>query len=172
MVANNDRDREGTPVIVAAARLGLSPDALRKRIKRGTVAGFIRDGRVFVDPEWLDKAGYGPGGGQQRNGPESTQALLELQRTELSRLLRDNAHLNERIDRLLHVQEREQVLRQQMQNMIERLSERQALAPPPAQNPDLPRIEQQRARKTETDLNALKSAVADLVAHLERRGSG
>ncbi|CAN0594740.1 unnamed protein product, partial [Laminaria digitata] len=38
--------------------------------------------------------------------------VVELQRVELDRLLREHRRLNDRIDQMLRLQEREQVLRQ------------------------------------------------------------
>ena len=46
------------------------------------------------------------------------EVVVELQKTELDRLLRDNARLNDRVDKLLVMQEREQVLRQELQGLI------------------------------------------------------
>ena len=44
--------------------------------------------------------------------------VVELQRKELDRLLRENAQLHARVNQLIGLQEREQVLRQQMQSMM------------------------------------------------------
>lgn len=44
--------------------------------------------------------------------------VVELQRAELDRLLRENARLHERVSQLIGLQEREQVLRQQLQSMM------------------------------------------------------
>lgn len=44
--------------------------------------------------------------------------VVELQRAELDRLLRENKTLHDRIDQLIGLQEREQVLRQQMQGLF------------------------------------------------------
>ena len=46
------------------------------------------------------------------------EVVVALQKTELDRLLRDNARLNDRVDKLLAMQEREQVLRQELQGLI------------------------------------------------------
>ena len=50
---------------------------------------------------------------------DTLHAIVELQRTELSRLLREQSRLNDRIDSLLRLHEREQVLRQQMQASLD-----------------------------------------------------
>ena len=64
--------------------------------------------------------------------------VVELQRLELNRLLGEQRRLNDRIDKLLHMQEREQVLRQQMQAALERLAEQNSLPDKPtAQQPPL-----------------------------------
>ncbi len=54
--------QERLSVDAAAARLGITPDAVRSRIKRGTLWAVRRDGRVQVVLE--DRAVRGPGGGQ------------------------------------------------------------------------------------------------------------
>lgn len=95
-----------------------------------------------------------PGAGDRRAGgaravleqvPEDAlPVVVELQRVELKRLLRENDRLNTRLDQLLdelrhlrEMQRREQVLRQQeqalrrqLQTLIERTSEQPALPPP------------------------------------------
>ncbi len=90
----------------------------------------------------------GAAGGIAGAGPEEVpeQALpvvVEFQKIELSRLLRDNARLNQRLDQIMdefrhlrEMQQREQVLRQQdqalrqqIQGTLDRLTER---LPPPA----------------------------------------
>ncbi len=57
-------------------------------------------------------------------------ALLHLQHAELERLVRDNERLMDRIETLLQIQGREQILRQQMQNQVDRIGEQIKLAPP------------------------------------------
>ncbi len=54
--------QERLSVDAAAARLGITPDAVRSRIKRGTLWAVRRDGRVQVVLD--DRAVRGPGGGQ------------------------------------------------------------------------------------------------------------
>lgn len=183
MGMTSEPDNDGMPVTVAAAMLGISADALRKRIKRGTVKGFRAAGRVFVDPEWLEQRQRAHSRGQAGHDDAIAAAVLELQRTEMSRLLRDNADLNKRLDRMITTQEREQVLRQQMQNIVDRLSQQQALPPPGGQASDgqasdglssdvppseLARIEE-RLADAESDFGSLKSAVAHLVSYLAAR---
>ncbi len=150
------------PLAAAAARLGVTSDALRMRMKRGRAKGFKRGGRVFV------YVGEGPGGpvrptsehseqpaperaGQseqpRRAGLLSEQAVpvvIEFQKIELTRLLKENDRLNRRLDRLMdefghlrELQQREQVLRQQEQGLrqqlqitVDRLTERLARPSP------------------------------------------
>ncbi len=54
--------QERLSVDAAAERLGITPDAVRSRIKRGTLWAVRRDGRVQVVIE--DRTVRGPGGGQ------------------------------------------------------------------------------------------------------------
>ncbi len=175
--------RTALPLAVAAARLGISPDALRMRIRRGKAEGFKRAGRLFVYPneqpnapvraavrtdeqtalergqagepgpsqepfrdpnEFARAAGKDPGAGPGGAPEQALPVIVEFQKVELTRLLRDNTRLNQRLDQLMdeighlrEMQQREQVLRQQdqalrqqTQGMIERLTER--LSPPAA----------------------------------------
>jgi hypothetical protein len=57
-------------------------------------------------------------------------ALLSLQHAELDRLIHDNERLMDRIETLLQIQSREQVLRQQLQNQVDRIGEQIDLATP------------------------------------------
>ncbi len=89
--------------------------------------------------------GAGPGGAPEQALP----VIVEFQKIELTRLLRDNTRLNRRLDQLMdeirqlhEMQQREQVLRQQdqalrqqTQGMIERLTGRLS---PPATPPATP----------------------------------
>ena len=184
------------PLAAAAARLGISPDALRMRMRRGKAEGFKRAGRLFVYPGEQSDApvrttvrtdertgperrpagepgpnpspnpcpspepvrdrneiartaeedpGAGPGGAPEQAVP----VIIEFQKIEITRLLRDNTRLNQRLDHLMEeirhlheMQQREQVLRQQdqalrrqTQGMIERLTGRLSL---PATAPATP----------------------------------
>jgi hypothetical protein len=92
--------------------------------------------------------------------------VVELQRVELNRLLAEQRRLNDRIDKMLHMQEREQVLRQQMQVALDRLAEQKSLpgqvSAPPPQLVD-------RLNRTERKFNALQLAVGQLIDFIERR---
>ena len=73
-----------------------------------------------------------------RSTDSGLATIVRLQSSELERLARENARLMDRIETLLRLQEREQVLRQQMQAQIGQLGERiaewqpKALAAPAA----------------------------------------
>lgn len=151
------------PLSEAAARFGITPDALRMRLRRGKVRGFKRDGRLFVyadaqanaaseppDDRFGSEDGPGPGpsqGGLAAARPARDRDLgvvVEFQKVELDRVLRENERLNRRVDELLEelrhlreVQQREQILRQQdqtlraqAQNILEQLVGRLGLPAP------------------------------------------
>lgn len=95
--------------------------------------------------------------------------VVELQRAELDRLLGEQRRLNDRIDKMLHIQEREQVLRQQTQVALDRLAEQQALE----RNNTLSIFEQppilDRLHRTERKFGALQTAVGQLIDFIERK---
>ena len=108
---------------------------------------------------------------------DTLQAIVELQRTELTRLLREQSRLNDRIDSLLQLHEREQVLRQQMQASLDRLAAAQiAASRQPAQISRSDRPERSagvaglraRLERTEARFSALQEAVGSLVTQIER----
>jgi hypothetical protein len=99
---------------------------------------------------------------------QTLEAVVELQRVELTRLLAENnrlvteaSQLNGRIDDLLELQKREQVLRQQIQNQLEGLQERLALP-----SPETRRLEH-RLSETESNFDILKQAMWKMVLFLE-----
>ena len=113
---------------------------------------------------------------------EAQEAIIELQRVELTRLLAENnrlhdeagrlvaesSQLNRRLDDMAEMQreeqeirKREQVLRQQIQNQLEGLQERLALP-----TPETRRLES-RLNETEENLSLLKQAMWQLVIFLE-----
>jgi septation ring formation regulator EzrA len=106
--------------------------------------------------------------------------VVEMQRVELNRLLGEQRRLNDRIDKLLELQEREQVLRQQMQAALDRLAaQRGADIGEAGTQPtisgmtagDMPLLED-RLDRTERKFSALRDAVAQLVTLLERQKGG
>lgn len=108
---------------------------------------------------------------------ETLQTVVILQRTELRRLLREQARLNDRIDSLLKLHEREQVLRQQMQAALDRLAAVQVEASHRAASltyQAVPEVDDLRARleRTEHRFTALQGAVGDLIAYIERTRPG
>jgi hypothetical protein len=101
---------------------------------------------------------------------EQLAAVVELQRVELNRLLGEQRRLNDRIDKLLDLQEREQVLRQQMQGALDRLAE-QRMAAPPAETGthSATLLIEDRLKRSERRFAALRTAVGHLVILLERQ---
>lgn len=102
---------------------------------------------------------------------ESQMVVIEMQRTELTRLLREQQRLNERVDQLLQLHEREQVLRQQMQTALDSLSAQRALPPPTQQSDAEHERLVGRVDRAEGKFVALQSAVAQLVTVIERRAA-
>ena len=109
-------------VAEAAATLGISEDAVRKRLKRGALRCEKRGRRVYVlmDPTASktvqDKAG--PASNSESNG---LAAVIEAKNEEISRLVGLLERTSDEKDRLFQVVEREQVLRQQQQGQIDQL---------------------------------------------------
>ncbi len=143
--------QERLSVDAAAARLGITPDAVRSRIKRGTLWAVRRDGRVQVVLE--DRAAPGPGGGQlptrmptnhlvpgtvadEAPGDMPGDTALRL-RAEVARQKHRVRALEAERDRLLrHLEAQhkfldlECALRARLQDQIDRLCERLATALP------------------------------------------
>lgn len=101
---------------------------------------------------------------------ETQAVVIEMQRTELSRLLREQQRLNDRVDQLLQLHEREQVLRQQMQAALDKLSDQRALPPPPATDAEHERLVA-RVDRAEGKFTALQSAVGLLVSVIARQAA-
>jgi len=148
------------PLVQAAAELGITPDALRMRYRRGKVRGYKRGNRLFIvldnRTEQTEQATeQASGKNVAENGQEVSKAF--------DFVVADNARLNDRLDRLVQMLEREQVLRQQMQSQIEQLTDRLALPAPEAQESDVA----SRLEDTEQQFGLLKRAVGQLVVFLE-----
>ena len=180
-----EQNEQGALTLVQAAeRLGVKPATVRMRWKRGKLEGFKKGGRVYV---YLTKQANKQGehveqkreqGEQEREQVREEiaaydEATIEMQRLELDRVLRENERLNERMERMdaridgllaSHAQERdrEQVLRQQLQNQLDVLTERLAL---PAPEPD-PAV-QARLEESERNVGLLKGGVIQLLRFLE-----
>lgn len=95
--------------------------------------------------------------------------VVELQRVELNRLLRDQHRLNDRLDQMLRLQEREQVLRQQMQAALDRLAEQRAIPGSNENRLALPRQLADPLHQTERRFGALRTAVGQLVDYIEQK---
>ncbi len=141
------------------------------------MAGFRQEGRVFIylaeqvnsDLNKTEQVTQQEPEQPEQSGAGHNDVIVELQKAELTRLLRDNERLNSRIDNLIEMQQREQILRQQMQGQLDQLMERLALpAPVPPAPPEQEELKD-RLQATETKFNLLTRAVGQLVAFLERR---
>ncbi len=129
--------QERLSVEAAAERLGITPDAVRSRIKRGTLWAVRRDGRVQVLLRDAPAAGFGAG------HEAAFEATIEAGDTAL-RLRAEVAHQRHRVrdlererGRLLRHLKRQQKfldlecsLRARLQDQIDRLCERLATALP------------------------------------------
>jgi len=149
-------------LVQAAAQLGIKPAALRMRYKRGKVRGFKRGGRLFIELNKLseqppEQAEQSP---EQENGKNVAENGQEVSKA-FDFVVADNARLNDRLDRLVQMLEREQVLRQQMQTQIEQLTDRLSL-PAPQESDVASRLED-----TEQQFGLLRRAVGQLVVFLE-----
>ncbi len=101
----------------AAARLGVSPDAVRKRIRRGTIRGYKVDGGWRVVLPTVSPLSPDSDGGSSRTGPESgldvaRDAALAYFEREHERLVREH-------DRLLALTEQQA---QTIAELVARLS--------------------------------------------------
>ncbi len=129
--------QERLSVEAAAERLGITPDAVRSRIKRGTLWAVRRDGRVQVLLRDPPAPGFGAG------HEAAIEATIEAGDTAL-RLRAEVAHQRHRVrdlererGRLLRHLKRQQKfldlecsLRARLQDQIDRLCERLATALP------------------------------------------
>ncbi len=155
--ADHQTKQVGLTLVQAAAHLGITPNALRMRYRRGKVRGFKRGGRLFIElDDRTDRAEQTEQPSERVNGGDVARAF--------NFVLADNTRLNDRLDRLMQMLEREQVLRQQMQGQIERLTDRLALPSPEAGGSDVV----SRLEDTEHRFDLLKRAVVQLMAFLEK----
>ncbi len=169
----SEQNRTTLRLADAAARIGITPDALRMRFRRGEADGFRRDGRIFIylaDTEQPTEQRTEQTEQTKHAGELSEQtldAIIELQRVELNRLLKENNRLNDRVDDLVQIQQREQVLRQQLQNSVDRLTDQVAALPPPKHDERNTQMLETRLRETESNFSALMRALLSLVSFLE-----
>ena len=134
-----------------------------KRLKRSKKTGLQRGARQSEQGQQSDQPGD-----EIALSEASQLVVIELQRTELSRLLREQQRLNDRVDKLLQLHEREQVLRQQMQAALDKLAAQRALSPPRQREVDNRRLVE-RIDRAEGKFSALRSAVGLLATALERQ---
>jgi hypothetical protein len=146
--------QERLSVDVAAQRLGITPDAVRSRIKRGTLWAVRRNGRVQVvlrgpviatngsthslDSNGLDTHGsdaQGPdssGAQAPANGEAVTRLRAEIgrQKHRVRELLRDRERLSGELGRQRKFLDLEFALRARLQDQLDCLNERLADALP------------------------------------------
>jgi hypothetical protein len=149
--------QERLSVDAAATRLGISPDAVRSRIKRGTLWAVRRNGRVQVvlrDPaaqEAADAPRGGPGvpTGEPTNRPADSvthgpaqnpgdsaetvtllRAEIAHQKSRVRELERERDHLDQELARQHKFLDMEQALRARLQDQLDRLNERLSDAVP------------------------------------------
>ncbi len=149
--------QERLSVDAAATRLGISPDAVRSRIKRGTLWAVRRNGRVQVvlrDPAAREAAisprprpevptgeptnppaqGATHGPTQSPGDNAETVALLRAeiahQKSRVRELEREREHLDRELTRQHKFLDMEQALRARLQDQLDHLSERLSDAVP------------------------------------------
>lgn len=99
---------------------------------------------------------------------EDLAAFLRLQSTELQRLGRTQQDLVNRLDTVLHVQKQDRVLLQNLQEQVERLTDRVERQPPTIE-PDV--ISQEVRNGVTADLQPILVAVVELLELAMRVGS-
>ena len=152
-------ERTALPLAEAAERLGLSPNALRMRVARGRAEGVRRDGRLYVYVDTDRRSAFEPL--EDTEPPADTDTLLELQRTELNRLLTENRRLNERVDSLLGLLRAEQTNRQTLQELLGEIARSRPAAQSAAGS-------DRRLAGIETANRALRAAVLQLAESFDR----
>lgn len=145
--------QERLSVDAAAARLGITPDAVRSRIKRGTMWAVRRNGRVqvvFRDPAAEEPLGarvaghetatsgatHGAGAQGPLNRPPNGEAVTRLraeiahQKHKVRDLVRERDRLKQELGRQRQFLDLEYALRARLQDQLDRLNERLAEAVP------------------------------------------
>ena len=144
--------------ILRAARQDASPPRESGAGPTGLPAGNGPD-----NPPALPPKPYSRGMELLAQAEQGPAALLEVQAAKLDRLARDNARLMDRLDTLLQIQEREQILRQQMQSQVIRLTEQVSSAPT---GPDLATIRHEAREAMTSDLKPVLTVVLNLLERL------
>lgn len=90
----------------------------------------------------------------------SLAALIKLQWVELQRVARENERLMDRLETLLQLHEREQVLRQQLQAQVERLTQSAGAA---GQGPDAKAIQHAIREGVAEELKPILIAIVELL---------
>lgn len=148
--------QEWLSVEAAAARLGLTQDAVRGRIKRGTLPAARRAHRVFVVlPRELvpapaagapaihqatnpatNPAATPPAGPATRAALDRLSRIAEERRRQIVALRDERDRLADQVSRQQGLLEREQRLREHLQGQLDRLSQGLSAAWPEATAPD------------------------------------
>jgi len=140
--------QERLSVDAAAARLGITPDAVRSRIKRGTLWAVRRHGRVQVvlrdqvaregatreggGPRFAGHAvaTQGPTQGENGTGPAKDESATRLraeiahQKHRVRELERERSRLDRDLARQRKFLDMEYALRARLQDQLDRLNER------------------------------------------------
>jgi len=118
MTTNHDANLDGVTIAEAARRLGISQDAVRQRIKRGTLSTYkVGNRRYVVLPPDLDADPNAPTTAGRPDHDADRDALIAQLRSEI-------AYLRERIER------QEQIIAGLVQRMPPALPDRTATDQP------------------------------------------
>jgi len=158
-------------VEAAAQRLGVSQDAVRSRIKRGTLPAIRRASRVFVvlpravePPSTTASAATNPAASPTANSAANSAAIPMLERLgrladerqrQIAALRSERDRLAEQVTRQQQLLEREQRLRERLQDHLERLSQGLSSALPEAASDDPVETADQLWRRLERQVRRL-----------------
>jgi len=169
-------------VDAAAARLGLSPNAVRGRIKRGTLRAIRRNSRVFVvlprgAAGATNRSAHRPTNHPTNRGanlaaspvadssPDPTLErlgrLAEGRKRQVAALRDERDRLARQVDRQQRLLEREQGLRARLQDQLDRLSQGLAAALPEAASGDPAETADRLWRRLEHQVRRLNEGDAD-----------
>jgi hypothetical protein len=154
------------PLRQAAKQLGTTPDALRKKLQRGSIQG-----KKDSAGKWLVDVGHRDGHPVYLSHPEVDNQQDKIQpsnQREIENLQRENDRLNVRYDQLMKLneqlisqQENEQVLRRDMQHQISAMAD-QLVRLQEARQPLL-----EDRNRLQTEHKTLKMAVSGLIKHIK-----